>query len=189
MMIPSMVSSRSQPIVQQRTQRHLQRFAEDRHSGLGLPCGFGKLAIALGLRFLLRLVGSDTPVGDADDAVRVSGDVAVVGHHNDRVPLPVQLLQDGHDLFAALAVERAGRFIGQDDRPAVHQRARDADALLLAAGELVRLVLQPVAQSELAQQVTGVRRTLRLRHATVDCRNFGVFDGVEIATSGCSAGR
>jgi hypothetical protein len=79
------------------------------------------------------------------------------------------------------AVERSGRFIGQDHRPAVHQRAGDADALLLAAGELVGIVLQAVAQSEFAQQVTGARRSLSLLHAAVHGGNFRVFDGTQIA--------
>ena len=57
-------------------------------------------------------------------------------------PWAVQLLQDGHDLLAALAVQRPRRFIGQDHRPAVHERPRDADALLLAARELIGVVLR-----------------------------------------------
>ena len=74
-----------------------------------------------------------------------------MGHHNDRVPLPVQLRQNGHNLLATLAVQRSGRFIGEDHRAAVHERSGDADALLLAARELVRMEMQPVPQSEFSQ--------------------------------------
>ena len=38
-------------------------------------------------------------------------------------------------------VEVAGRLVGEEQRGRVDQRARDRDALLLAAGELVRQVL------------------------------------------------
>ena len=42
-------------------------------------------------------------------------------------------------LLAQLLVERAERFVHQHDLRLEHQRARQGDALLLAAGELRRL--------------------------------------------------
>jgi hypothetical protein len=90
----------------------------------------------------------------------------------------VELHENGHDLLAALAVQRSSRFIGQDDRPAVHERAGDADALLLAARELVGMVLQPVAQAEFSQQVTGVCLSLSDHHASVNGWDFRVLDGI-----------
>ena len=50
-------------------------------------------------------------------------------------------------------VERAGRLVGEDDLAAIDQRARDADALLLAAGELRWAGAQPVAQAEAVEQL------------------------------------
>ena len=43
----------------------------------------------------------------------------------------------GEDLLTGSRVEVAGRFVGQQDRRVDRQRARDGDALALAAGELV----------------------------------------------------
>ena len=52
------------------------------------------------------------------------------------------------DLGAGAAVEVAGRLVGEDDRRLAGQRAGHGDALLLAAGQLARPVLQPVAQTD-----------------------------------------
>ncbi|GEM_PF-4131188 len=52
---------------------------------------------------------------------------------DDRVALLVHGAQQFHHVFAALAVERAGRLVGKDDAPAIHERPRDGNALLLAA--------------------------------------------------------
>ena len=181
-----------QPIAHQRPQSHLQRFAENRHTRLGILSRFARLRLSTCLPFLLLLVGCDTPICNANDAVRVSGDVAVVGYQNDRVPLPVQLLQNCHDLLAAPAVQRSSRFIGQDRWPAVVERAGDADALLLAAGDkLVWVVLKPVAQSEFSQQVTGVRPLAEFspcRSTRLELPRFR--PPLRILTSpSCSAGR
>ena len=48
----------------------------------------------------------------------------------------------------ACEVEVAGRLVGEDDLRAARQRAGDGDALLLAAGELGRAVLEPVAEAD-----------------------------------------
>ncbi len=48
--------------------------------------------------------------------------------------------QDRHDRLAVLGVERRGRLVGEDHRRIADHRARDGDALLLAARELARIV-------------------------------------------------
>jgi hypothetical protein len=101
-----------QPVMHQRTQRHFQRLTEDCHALLGLLVRFAGRRLGHRVGLLLLLVGGDAAIGNANKAVCVSGDVGVVGHHNDRVPLSVQLHQNGHDLLAALAVQRSRRFIG-----------------------------------------------------------------------------
>ncbi len=60
-------------------------------------------------------------------------------------------------------VQIAGRLVGQKDARPVGQRARDGDALLLAAGQLRRPVGQPLAQTQHAEQPLGL--LLRPRHA------------------------
>ena len=80
-------------------------------------------------------------VGEDDHPVRVGGDLRVVGDDDDRlaelVDRPPQQLEHAG---ARLRVEVAGRLVGEDDGGRGDQRARDRDALLLAAGELGRAV-------------------------------------------------
>ena len=55
------------------------------------------------------------------------------------VPSLVQLLEQLHDFLALARMEIAGRFVGQDQFRIGNDRARDADELLLTAGELARI--------------------------------------------------
>ena len=64
------------------------------------------------------------------------------------------------DVVGALAIEVAGRLVGDDDRRVVDDGARDGDALLLPAGELARVVLHAVLEADDAQR--GLRALLAL---------------------------
>ena len=110
------------------------------------------------------LLTSETmlPVLDLDHAVRFRRDVGVVRDEDDGVALAVQLVQQPHHLGAALAVERAGRLVGEDHAPAVHERARDGDALLLPAGKLRRPVVRPVGEAQRGEQIGRPRSTRSL---------------------------
>src|SRR6478735_8363591 len=83
------------------------------------------------------LVALDQAVAQAHHAVRVRRDVVLVRDQDDGVALGVQVAEHRHDLLPGGGVEVAGGFVGQDDRGLAHQRARDRDALALAAGQLV----------------------------------------------------
>src|SRR5687768_3027257 len=61
-------------------------------------------------------VALDQAVAQAHDAVRVGGDVVLVGDQDDGVALGVQVAEHAHDLGAGGAVQVAGRLVGQDDR-------------------------------------------------------------------------
>jgi len=100
----------------------------------------------------------------------------------------VQLLQDGHDLLAALAVQRTSRFIGQDHRPTFISARAMLDALLLAAGELVGMVLQARAQSEFPQQILACasRCVFGMPRYTAGTSAFSTHSD---RTSGCNAGK
>ena len=95
--------------------RFLARVGADADGALDLLCNSIIRPIALafrtaGLRLnirlavLLLLVGGDAAIRDANDAVRIRGDVTVVGHHNDGVAFSVQSYENGHDFLAALAI-------------------------------------------------------------------------------------
>ena len=67
------------------------------------------------------------------------------------------------DLLRRRAVEVAGRLVGDDQRRIGDQRARDRDALLLAAGQLVRVVrpsrsARPTSASAVATRSRRSRR-------------------------------
>jgi hypothetical protein len=84
----------------------------------------------------------------------------VVRDHHDRLAVARdRLAQQLEDLAARLRVEVAGRLVGEDDRRLRHERARDRDALLLAARELGRPVLRrsarPTAQQVVEEALSG----------------------------------
>jgi len=74
-------------------------------------------------------------------------------------------------------VEIAGRLVGEQQRRVVHQRPRDGDTLLLASGELIRMVAQPVAEAHGLQRVGGALPALRGGHlARVEQRELDVLE-------------
>ena len=66
--------------------------------------------------------------------------------------LAVERDEQVHDLVAALAIEVAGRFIGEQDQRLGDDGARDGDALLLAAREFGRRVMLPAGQADARQR-------------------------------------
>ena len=59
---------------------------------------------------------------------------------------------------AGLGVERAGGLVAEENVRPLRDGARDRDALLLAAGELRRKVIEPVAQPDQPQRLLGAHR-------------------------------
>ena len=64
--------------------------------------------------------------------------LAVVRDHEDRRAGAVDAVEELHDPDGGVRVEVPGRLVADEERRVVDDRARDRDALLLAAGELVR---------------------------------------------------
>ena len=84
--------------------------------------------------------------------------VRIVRHHDDGLALLlVQRLQQVEDLVARLAVEVAGGLVAQQERRIGDDRARDADALFLAARQLARLVLGALAQDRRGSSAAPTR--------------------------------
>ena len=89
------------------------------------------------------LVADDAAVGELDHAAAHLVDHRhVVGGDHDRRAGAVDAVEQLHDPDRGLGIEVAGRLVGQQQRRVVDERARDRDALLLAAGELVGVVVQ-----------------------------------------------
>ena len=77
------------------------------------------------------------------------------------------------DLLAGILVEISGRLVGDEDRRIGRQRARDRDALLLAAGQLGRIVMQPFAKADAGELLA--RAFLRVGDAGQLQRHRDVF--------------
>jgi hypothetical protein len=68
---------------------------------------------------------------------------------------PGQHAHQVHDLPSHLAVEGGGGLVGKDDVGLPGQGARDGHALALAPGELLGIVLGPVAETDFGQRLRG----------------------------------
>ena len=79
----------------------------------------------------------------------------VVGDEEDRLAARVEAPEQLEDLFAALAVERPGGLVGQDQRGLVGEGPGDGQALALTAGERRRGLAGLVAQPEQVQKVAS----------------------------------
>src|ERR1700694_2240282 len=76
------------------------------------------------------------------------GRMRIVRHHDDGLAvLAVERLKQVENSVAGLAIEVAGGLVAQEQRRIGHNRARDADALLLAARELPRIVLRAIGKA------------------------------------------
>ena len=111
---------------------------------------------------------NDSPVAQRDRQIGDRGDLGIVGDEDERrLAGAVNLQEQVDDMSARRAVEVAGRLVGQQDRRVVRERARDGDALLLAARELRRIVMAAVRSGRLPRAAplpvprVGARRRSR----------------------------
>ena len=103
-------------------------------------------------------VGDDAAVEHLDPARQPRGEVAVVRDDDDRGSACVKLVEQRHDRGAGGAVEVAGRLVGEHDRRLADERARDRDALTLAARELCRAKPSPWPRPTLASASAACSR-------------------------------
>src|SRR5579871_86822 len=101
-------------------------------------------------KFALRPANSgllfpdDLAVFHANDAMAAGANPRVVRHDHERLLLlPVQFLQQLHDLVRRLTVEVSRRLVCPHDRRVVHQRPRDRHPLSLPTAQLRRPVPRP----------------------------------------------
>jgi len=87
--------------------------------------------------------------------VGVGRDIRFVRDHDDCYAGFVKLGQHVHNLVGLCGGEIAGRLVRENYFGAVYQGSGDGHTLLLPAGELVGVVMQPVAKSHLAQTFFG----------------------------------
>ena len=94
-------------------------------------------------------------VGNVDGAVGAGGHPGIVRHQQDGDALAVETPEHPQNLLPRPRIEVARRFIGQNERRVIHQRAGDGNPLLLAAGHLRRLMLLVRGQPYLGEQRLG----------------------------------
>ena len=104
----------------------------------------------------------DAAVAQEHDPVRPGGELRVVGDDDRGDAALAVAVDEPHHGLAVRGVERAGRLVGEQQRPLPHHRAGDRDPLPLAAGHLVGEVPGPVAEAELVQGLE--RGQVRLAH-------------------------
>ena len=118
-----------------------------RSSGCSFIASPRQLARRTPLRIASFLL--DAPVAQHQHSVGHVGDDRVVGDEDGgRAEFAVNALDRLEHEHAGLAVERAGRFVAQQDVRLLRNGARDGDALLLAARKLRREMVQPFAQAD-----------------------------------------
>ena len=125
-------------------------------------------------RSRILAIRDDLAIANFDDALGVVRNRVIVRHQDDGVPFRVQLREDLHDLLAGAAVECAGRLVSEDHLAAVHQCARNAHALLLAAGKLPGFVAEAVAHSEPRENLLRPLVALRAREPCVNRWHFRI---------------
>ncbi len=91
------------------------------------------------------------------------------------MPAVVEFLKQPHDFNARARIEIAGRFVGEHQFRPVHQRAGDGDALLLAAGKLAGMMVEPVAEADAFQRLDRAlaafaqgNKRMRVEHRQLD---------------------
>src|SRR5690348_4418595 len=147
-----------------------------RMSGIVIPRGFaprdderttkwpsnsyGRLQPSACCECLAAIIGRHQSVAKNDDPTSVRGDIGLVRHHDDRLPVRGEILEHLHDFFGRLRVEVAGWLVCQQNRWTIYERPCDRYSLALTAGELVRLVVHTVLELHLLQRV--LRPTLAL---------------------------
>ena len=96
----------------------------------------------------------------------VLDDGEIVGDEEVREPeLVLQVLQQIDDLRLHGDVERGDRLVEHEELRIRRQRARDADALPLPAGELVRIALAVVGTAARLSRAAAPTRSSRSRDA------------------------
>jgi acyl-CoA thioesterase-1 len=93
-------------------------------------------------------------VVDAVDVLAALGQAQVVGDQHQRgAAAGVEFEQQVADVLAGGVVQRAGRFVGEQDARAGDEGTCQRHALLLAAGQLARVVAGAMGQADLGQHL------------------------------------
>ena len=109
---------------------------------------------------------------------RIAG---IVRDHADGGAVHVQLAQQFHHRFAAFRIEVAGRLVREQNDRLAGDRARDSDALLLAARELRRQMLRAMRHADALEGFGHALPPFLGQHAAVGERQLHVLEHRQIA--------
>src|ERR1051326_2005855 len=124
---------------------------------------------------ILPLICHDLSVPHGDHAVRQARDVGLVRDDDEGQPvLAVERPEEPHHLHRGDGVEIAGRLVGEDQPRPGHEGARDGDALLLTARELIRHAARRARESDRGERLVCAPAMLALRNVAVDERQLHV---------------
>ena len=99
-----------------------------------------------------------------DSPLGILGYVWFVSDHDDCYAIPVKLLEQVHNFLANVAVEISCWLVGQDQRRLADEGAGYGNSLLLAAGKLAGVVVDPFAKSDLFEEFQSVFALFGSRH-------------------------
>ena len=88
------------------------------------------------------------------------GDVIFMGHEHQRDPLCMEFIKQVEHIVGGAGIQCSGGFIRQQQAGLVDDGSGDRDTLLLAAGELVRLILHAIRQTDTVQGLAGFLSSL-----------------------------
>src|SRR5512143_689943 len=134
-----------------RWRRSRQSFFVSARIPPSLPVDLGRLHAAL-----VPDVADDAAVGHREDSVGDRADAGVVRDHRDgRSEVLVDARDRLQDDDAGREVERPGRLVAEEEGGPLCDRTGDGDALLLAARELRREVVDPGGETDQRERVGG----------------------------------
>src|SRR5450830_958416 len=114
------------------------------------------------------------------DAFCVGRRRRIVRDHDDRLAhLPVQQLEDLQDLVSRSPIEIPGRLVAQQDIRVGHQGARNGNTLLLAAGQLLRVMAGTMAEADDVHGGFDISLAFPGRQLRQQKRQFDVLGGVQ----------
>src|SRR6266576_1503928 len=135
----------------------------------------------------MRLVGSglrlvhDAAVEQVDRSIGVLRVARIVRHHAHRRAAAVQRPQQVHHRLAVTGVEIPRWLVGEQDRRVTHDRAGDRDSLLLAPGELHRVMLRAMHHADPLERLLHAFGALPARHAAIGERQLHILGDGEVA--------
>ena len=111
---------------------------------------------------LNNLIATNPAVAEHHDALGKLSYVLLVRDQDKGQTLPIEILEDLHDLDRGPAIQVAGRLIGQQNRRTVYQSTRNGYSLLLASRELRGKMFHAVGEANHLQSLARAFPRARL---------------------------